>query len=765
MNIFYTYWNGILGRAVETLGQWFNLDTETAWKVTLWKVAFTAGLLLLIYEVILRIRNMIKARERRRLMAEQSVSAVPGDPTFIDKIQGAQNLDATVAQLKRAREYTRLGEVYEAVNEHRKAARWFYKGGDLKRAAMAWARAGKTVKAAKLLRKAGDHANAALLFEQAGRFLDAARLHEAQGRWSEAAINYQKAKRIPAAIAAFKQLFAQTTNPTTVPMAAAQACLDLIQAPEAQKSVNEEDRTFFLSRLAAVFESQGALDEAAKTLTTLGDHVGLARIYMKKGRLDLAAEAMKRAGKMQEAAELGGKYYESIGRWAEAGMAYEGAGNWKRAGDCFAKANDAARAAVCYEKGQEYYGAALAYVHLKKWADAIRCLQKIKEGDPHFNESRALLGRAFYEMHDYAHAAATLENHLMNERVRSENIDYFWMLALAYEQLGELEKSKSVLLKIRTVDINYRDVTQRLSNVQSRISMGAGAIGGGTAEATKVTDAAARAAAEKALGDRYEIVRELGRGGMGVVYLAQDKTLDRPVALKFLGSLLDDSPEFKERFTREARAAAKVSHPNIVHVYDVQISPSNSYIAMEYVEGINLHRYLQEKGRLSPREAVNVMIQVCSALQAVHALGIVHRDLKPENILVSKGGLIKLMDFGLAKGIGSRLTASMVVMGTPGYMSPEQVMAKDTDARTDIYALGLILFELLTGKMAFSGGDVLKRQVTERIARPSSVVPDIPVELDEIVLKCAAKEPSERYQTVEEIIAALRRVSEQLKKG
>jgi len=245
---------------------------------------------------------------------------------------------------------------------------------------------------------------------------------------------------------------------------------------------------------------------------------------------------------------------------------------------------------------------------------------------------------------------------------------------------------------------------------------------------------------------------------MGVVYLARDTQLDRPVALKFLGTLLDGSEEYRKRFLREARAAAKVSHPNIVSIYDICDTEGRAYIAMEYIEGMDLHRYVRRKERLEPREAVNIVMQACSALQAVHDAGIVHRDIKPDNIVVARGGLVKLMDFGLAKGADMRLTSPNMVMGTPCYMSPEQCRGEDVDARSDIYALGLVLHEALTGQTVFADGDVLQRQQTETPRRPGEIVAGIPELLDQIVMKCIAKAADERFQTARELAANLRQV-------
>jgi serine/threonine-protein kinase len=261
---------------------------------------------------------------------------------------------------------------------------------------------------------------------------------------------------------------------------------------------------------------------------------------------------------------------------------------------------------------------------------------------------------------------------------------------------------------------------------------------------------------EQSLGGRYVLEQELGRGGMGVVYRARDSQLDRPVALKFLGSMVDSSEEFRQRFIREARTAAKINHPNIVSIYDISASVGKAYIAMEYIEGPSLHKYISQRKALKPKEAVNVIVQTCSALAAIHDAGIVHRDIKPDNILLAKGGLVKLTDFGLAKAEDSRMTRTGVVMGTPSYMAPEQVLGKEADVRSDIYSLGLVLHECLTGETAFLGPDVLELQLQKMPPLPSTKAEGIPPELDAIVMRCVAKKPEERFPNVRELVSALR---------
>jgi serine/threonine-protein kinase len=210
---------------------------------------------------------------------------------------------------------------------------------------------------------------------------------------------------------------------------------------------------------------------------------------------------------------------------------------------------------------------------------------------------------------------------------------------------------------------------------------------------------------------------------------------------------------------REAKTAAKINHPNIVAIYDISASQGKAYIAMEFVEGRSLHQYIEKKGKLPAREAINYMAQACAALYALHSCGIVHRDIKPDNLIIGKGGLVKLMDFGLAKADDNRITKSNIVMGTPCYMAPEQVQGKEVDGRADIYAMGLVLYEMLTGQCVFRDGDILTRQVTEMPPKLSELVEGVSPELDALAYKCIAKNADDRFENCKQVVEAIRNLS------
>ncbi len=758
------YWDGILNIPLGWVEVYLGIAMDASWKVLAFKTGCTIALLLLCYEIFLRVKD----RRRRKRYERELKQADGGGPVPLSESERADalsNPEAAVARLRKERDYEKLAEVLSALGRHKEAAKAHNKAGARKRAAMEWAKAGYPLKAAKLLEKARDYRSAAQYYLEKKKYLKAAKAFVRGDALPQAAEAFHLAGKAVESADLYDVYFSDTKAPATERSTAAEACIRLLEdGKNTGKIPKDKLRTITLQAAEIMMASQRP-DVAGRLYHQAGEFVQAGEAYLQAGQLETASKCMHQAGETKRASEIGGRYYEARQQWKEAGMAYEGGGNFRKAGDCFWKANDPLQAGKNFERAREYYGAGMAMVHAHKWEDAVRFLQQLPEDHPHFNSSRGLLGRAFYELKDFAHSAATLENHLLGERVRKDNIDYFWMLALAYEQLGKLDKSQDTLLKIRTVDVGYRDVAQRLSSVQSRISI-AGSGESVANSATMVTPPTGNqkspvmSMVEQTLKNRYELESELGRGGMGVVYKARDTQLDRPVALKFLGTLVDGSEEFRQRFKREAQAAAQVSHPNILSVYDIGVEQGSSYIAMEYIEGPNLNQYVRKKGALAPREAVNLVGQACAALEAIHQAGIVHRDVKPDNVLIAKGNLVKLMDFGLAKGHGANLTGSNVVMGTPCYMAPEQARGEEATPQSDLYAMGLVLHELLTGKIVFETGNVMERQLTEVPKPPGMVVEGVPDELDAVVMKAIAKKPEDRFASAQEFLNALRAIGQ-----
>lgn len=261
------------------------------------------------------------------------------------------------------------------------------------------------------------------------------------------------------------------------------------------------------------------------------------------------------------------------------------------------------------------------------------------------------------------------------------------------------------------------------------------------------------------LSDRYEILSKVGAGGMSDVYKAKDHILSRFVAIKVLKQEFSEDSSFVTKFRAEAQSAAGLEHPNIVNIYDVGSENGLYYIVMEYVEGITLKTYIEKKGQLSFKESASIAIQVARGIEAAHNKNIIHRDIKPQNIIISTDGKVKVTDFGIAKATSSN-TISSDVMGSVHYASPEQARNGFVDGRSDIYSLGIVMFEMVTGRVPFDGDTtvaVALQHLQEEIAKPSIYAPNLPISFEKIILKCTQKTPDRRYQTIEELLTDIRR--------
>ena len=261
------------------------------------------------------------------------------------------------------------------------------------------------------------------------------------------------------------------------------------------------------------------------------------------------------------------------------------------------------------------------------------------------------------------------------------------------------------------------------------------------------------------IADRYEIVSKVGAGGMSDVYKAKDHILSRFVAIKVLKQEYSEDRTFVSKFRTEAQSAAGLEHPNIVNIYDVGSEDGMHYIVMEYVEGITLKTYIEKKGQLSFKESVSIAIQVARGIEAAHNKDIIHRDIKPQNIIISTEGKVKVTDFGIARAASSN-TISSDVMGSVHYASPEQARNGFVDGRSDIYSLGIVMYEMITGRVPFDGDTTVAvaiQHLQEEMTSPRVYAPNVPISFEKIILKCTQKNADRRYQAISELISDLRK--------
>ena len=257
------------------------------------------------------------------------------------------------------------------------------------------------------------------------------------------------------------------------------------------------------------------------------------------------------------------------------------------------------------------------------------------------------------------------------------------------------------------------------------------------------------------ISDRYQIIKAIGEGGMANVYLAYDTILDRDVAVKVLRGDLANDEKFVRRFQREALSASSLTHPNIVEVYDVGEDHGQYYIVMEYVEGRHLKDLIKKRGKLTLSEVIDIMLQITDGMSVAHDSYIIHRDIKPQNIMILENGLVKIMDFGIAMAMNStQLTQTNSVMGSVHYLPPEQANGKGSTLQSDIYSMGIVMYELLTGKLPYKGDNAVEialKHLKEPLPSIRDELPNIPQSVENIIIKATAKNPKNRYADAREM--------------
>ena len=360
----------------------------------------------------------------------------------------------------------------------------------------------------------------------------------------------------------------------------------------------------------------------------------------------------------------------------------------------------------------------------------LQYLQRVPEDDGHYRDAVAILASAFIRRGWSSIAIENLKTVLATETMGPETLDLWLPLAEALEDVGELVKAEELLRRMMSISYNYRDIDLRHTRLVRKIE-------------------------QERERERYEIGELLGKGGMGRVYRAFDRLLGRPVAYKVLSDRLARDTSARDDLLQEARAAAALNHPNIITVYDLGVQHGRAFICMELVDGDSYAKLLRQRQRLTVPDVMHLVVSACQGLDHAHHRGIIHRDLKPSNILLTKETRVKILDFGLAEPAPSDgdESSSSSFGGTPKYIAPEQARCEPSDARSDIYSFGATLFELLSGRPVFAEGEMMEHHKHTPAPPLKPLVPDIPDALEELVLHCLAKAPSERFQSAGELLA------------
>ncbi len=698
------------------------------------------------------------------------------------------DLDKAASVLIEGERFERAAEIRREQGDLAACAELYLKAERTDLAARAYADGGAFEKAARCYVELDQHSLAGEMFEQAKCWKEAGDSFAKIEFHREAAKAYIKARDWVRAAKSIEEVvqdeFARVTDPNKrkerrkLVLKAAELWREANELEEAQR-VLEKGECFGhagalameleqFERAAELFFRAEDAERGAEALRRLGRDEEAARLlgehYRDRGRDEEAAALLMEAKEFEQAGDLyrkleeflragecfeasgdhatAAEMYRAAGDLTRAAVGYEGAEAWAEAASCWSELGDHARHAAALEPAGRYLEAGRIYQELGRDEDAVRVLQKIDGEHADYRAASAMLGEFFRGKKMFAVAIKKLRQACEGQDLTPESAPLFYHLARCFEDNGDVKQAVDLYERILAFDIQWEDVSKRLETVRKRLQIEG--------------DREAEADGKKKGEQRYQIVGELGRGGMGIVYKALDTVLDREVAYKVLPDTLKQNAKALENFLREAKSAAQLNHPNIVTVYDAGEQGGQYYIAMEYVDGTTLKDIVRRKGIVKPRGVLHVLAQMCEALEFAHAKGIVHRDIKTANTMWTRDKKAKIMDFGLAKAIEEVRNHTTMVSGTPFYMSPEQTLGKNIDHRTDIYSLGVSIFEMATGRVPFREGNVPYHHVHTPPPDPCEVNPKLPPLLGRIISRCLKKDPAERYQTAGEILAEVR---------
>lgn len=724
----------------------------------------------------------------------------------IDRAMADGDYEAAGDLLSRANQHGDAGEAYARAGAYLKAARSFHASGNRAQAIHHYKRAGEYMQAARLYAEdgqwkaaaaeylqAGEHEQAAEQYAKAKDYKRAAENFERAGKFLRAGENYEEAENSLKAAECYEKFFADRAEGQR----SGEPLEDKLKAL-AQKTGDFFRESGDTERASIAYQRGGFFEEAADCLRISGDYTRAAEMLisaeqpmlaakileeageekraakmrareaLNRGDKGAAADALRKAGELGEAAEL----YEEIQKYAEAAALYEELEDYERATDLFIQAGkfgnaarcaetmgQTARAAELYEQASDFDGqlrmlrrqgdffraGRLLFEH-RQFDEALRVLENIESGDPLYLRNLELQGDILRSQGRQEKAYSRYRAALGTREADLETLPLFYKMGRALEEVEDFNGAMQNYAIVVDLDAQYEDAGLRFKALKER------------QRRAKKTTSSGLFSSNDLGGDgsmRYEIIEEVARGGMGIVYKARDTVLGRVVAYKILGENLRDNETAVKYFLREARAAAALSHPNIVTIFDAGEQAGEYYMAMEFVEGTTLKELIRRTGALPDAQVRYILINSCRALQYAHSKAIIHRDIKSGNVMITRDKTLKVMDFGLAKFLREYQNNHTQQVGTPFYMSPEQIIGKDIDFRSDLYSLGCMIYECATGTVPFFKGDLSYHHLHTEPPAPRSINPVLSKELERVILKLLEKKPDDRYQSAADVLKVM----------
>lgn len=698
-----------------------------------------------------------------------------------DRAKAAELAKAALVEARTTMRWDRLAEVAEAMEEPAMLAEASRRLAEVKPAGPGrtslWRRSGDAAKAAGLTLEGAE------AYRAAGDFIQAAELYLAAGRPLDAAQDFERGGDLTrAAQAAAQGGKGQTSNELQARDAEARG--DVGSAAEAWRLAGN------LERSAGLFERKGAWDRAAAVWREAGKPDRAAPLYQKAGDLPNAAWAYEDAGESEKAAVL----YRDLGRLDKAVALFRAAGRWVDAAAATEALGQFDEAIALYQRGGKTLNAAQCALRMGHRDRAWELLMTVPRNEPGISEFFPQLAMAHCEAGEWKDAVHVLRAHLGHSEITKENVEANILMVKALQATGDTKEAEARLTRLaeydpalllpvlpeaplsepsgETVRVPEAPATPPGVTPPPRIGTGSIAVarppsgvgilplatpsprsGSGSFPQQRVDSSGTFPSIEQAE-MRYELLTELGRGGMGVVHKALDRKLDRLVAIKILPWQLHGDETAKRYFAREAKAIAALKHPNVVAIYDYGEGFGSLYLAMEYLEGPNLQSMLKGDPQRLRSNWRYWFVQAARGIAAAHAKGILHRDLKPANLMLDEHQTLRILDFGLARPSGDSNVTSKLI-GTPAFFPPEVLRGESPSPASDVYSLGATFYTLATGRWPYIGDDVLVARLERDPEDPRPYAPQLTGDEVQVLMKSLARHRPERYPDAGELLAAL----------
>ena len=704
------------------------------------------------------------------------------------------NYRAAISAYTKGKLFAQAAEIYEHLGKPKKALVLLRKDGSPKDLGEFFLRHGEKEKAIEVFLQNGLEFEAAEMLESEEQLVQAAEIYERLHFHEKAGILYGKTKNFEKAIEMFRIVVAGLESQSGPSVKArinkyldwianlylgakkfgqaAEIFDQLNQKEKAAKAYLKAGKTFHAAQILA---EMGLTEQAKKLLQKLPSvesRILLAKIDIQQNHFEEAIQLLK--GTDQH--ELLLQAHEALGQYSQAAFHCEKLGDLAKAATMYSRGKDFQRAALLFEQqglfdeaGQNYeklqkfghaaklfhlaqnrYKAGLCLYKINRLQDALQQLQELDSEADFYPEAQKIKAEIFYKLGNYSVARTILEEITSRTTLDDTTLPYFYILARCHEECGDSISARKYYERILTKRVNFADAQQRLEQLNSAAKSKPSTV----TFQTKRDDFAPH---DLTVGDlitnRFRILKTLGKGGMGYIFQVRDLSLDRDIALKML---LHDRGDFEE-LKAELVTARDLTHPYIIKVFDIGQWHSIGYFTMEFVEGQSLKNYILSNNNFPIPSKIKLLIKICTGLNAAHAKHVVHRDIKPQNIIIDTQMNPKILDFGIARKL-TQVQREKGVSGSPKYMAPEQIRNLNIDVRTDIYALGIIMFYMFTMKEPFlakTAQEIMHQQLEMPLPDPIQYNRHLPIWLVDIIKKCCQKDPNLRYNTITELIEEL----------